>query len=99
MGNNKHVKVTIIMVTIAIAAVTSLLSATMMIAPRQANALSIYNPDATNPNNSEGKIDQPLEQDDYTTATATATATTSTVSCAMDTIKSLQSFLSCLGAK
>jgi hypothetical protein len=94
MGNNKHVKVTIIMVTIAIAAVTSLLSATMMIAPRQANALSIYNPDATNPNNSEGKIDQPLEQDDYTTAT-----TTPTVSCAMDTIKSLQSFLSCLGAK
>ena len=92
MGNNKHVKVTIIMVTIAIAAVTSLLSATMMIAPRQANALSIYNPDATNPNNSEGKIDQPLEQDDYTTATPT-------VSCAMDTIKSLQSFLSCLGAK
>ena len=94
MGNNKHVKVTIIIVTIAIAAVTSLLSATMTIAPRQANALSIYNPDATNPNNSEGKIDQPLEQDDYTTAT-----TTPTVSCAMDTIKSLQSFLSCLGAK
>jgi hypothetical protein len=95
MGNNKHVKVTIIIVTIAIAAVTSLLAATMTIAPRQANALSIYNPDATNPNNSEGKIDQPLEQDDYTT---TAT-TTPTVSCAMDTIKSLQSFLSCLGAK
>jgi hypothetical protein len=93
MGNNKHVKVTIITVTIAIAAVTSLLSATMTIAPRQANALSIYNPDATNPNNSVGKIDQPLEQDDYTTAT------TPTVSCAMDTIKSLQSFLSCLGAK
>ena len=95
MGNNKHAKVTIIIVTIAIAAVTSLLAATMTIAPRQANALSIYNPDATNPNNSEGKIDQPLEQDDYTTTTTTTT----TVSCAMDTIKSLQSFLSCLGAK
>jgi hypothetical protein len=92
MGNNKHAKVTIIIVTIAIAAVTSLLAATMTIALGQANALSIYNPDATNPNNSEGKIDQPLEQDDYTT-------TTPTVSCAMDTIKSLQSFLSCLGAK
>ena len=95
MGNNKHVKVTIIIVTIAIAAVTSLLAATMTIAPRQANALSIYNPEATNPNNSEGKIDQPLEQDDYTTTTTT----TPTVSCAMDTIESLQSFLSCLGAK
>ena len=93
MENNKHAKVTIIIVTIAIAAVTSLLAATMTIAPRQANALSIYNPDATNPNNSEGKIDQPLEQDDYTTTT------TPTVSCAMDTIESLQSFLSCLGAK
>ena len=96
MGNNKHAKVTIIIVTIAIAAVTSLLAATMTIAPRQANALSIYNPEATNPNNSEGKIDQPLEQDDYTTTTTT---TTPTVSCAMDTIESLQSFLSCLGAK
>ena len=95
MGNNKHAKVTIIIVTIAIAAVTSLLAATMTIAPRQANALSIYNPEATNPNNSEGKIDQPLEQDDYTTTTTT----TPTVSCAMDTIESLQSFLSCLGAK
>jgi hypothetical protein len=67
----------------------------MTIAPRQANALSIYNPETTNPNNSEGKIDQPLEQDDYTTTTTT----TPTVSCAMDTIESLQSFLSCLGAK
>ena len=92
MGNIKHAKVTIIIITITMAAVTSLLAATMTIAPRQANALSIYNPDATNPNNSEGKIDQPLEQDDYTT-------TTPTVSCAMDTIESLQSFLSCLGAK
>jgi hypothetical protein len=95
MRNNKYAKVTIIIVTIAIAAVTSLLAATMTIAPRQANALSIYNPEATNPNNSEGKIDQPLEQDDYTTTTTT----TPTVSCAMDTIESLQSFLSCLGAK
>jgi hypothetical protein len=94
MRNNKYAKVTIIIVTIAIAAVTSLLAATMTIAPRQANALSIYNPDATNPNNSEGKIDQPLEQDDYT-----ITTTTTTVSCAMNTIESLQSFLSCLGAK
>ena len=92
MGNNKHAKVTIIIVTIAMAAVTSLFAATMTIAPRQANALSTYNPDATNPDTSEGNIDQPLEQDDNT-------ITTPTVSCAMDTIESLQSFLSCLGAK
>jgi hypothetical protein len=97
MGNNKHVKVTIIIVTIAIAAVTSLLAATMTIAPRQANALSIYNPDATNPNNSEGKIDQPLEQD--IGKAAKPAPTTPTVKCAMDTVESLQSFLSCLGAK
>ena len=95
MGNNKHAKVTIIIVTIAIAAVvTSLFAATITIAPRLANALSIYDPHAANPDTSEEKIDQPLEQDDYTTAT-----TTSTASCAMDTIRSLQSFLSCLGAK
>jgi hypothetical protein len=92
MGNNKHAKVTIIIVTITIAVVTSLFAATMTIAPRLANALSIYNPDATNTDTSEGNIDQPLEQDDNT-------ITTPTVSCAMDTIESLQSFLSCLGAK
>jgi hypothetical protein len=99
MENNKHAKVTIIIVTIAIAAVvTSLFAATMTIAPRQANALSIYNPDATNPNNSEGKIDQPLEQDDIENIAKPA-PTTPTVKCAMDTVESLQSFLSCLGAK
>ena len=92
MGNNKRAKDTIIIVTITIAAVTSLFAATMTIAPRLANALSIYNPDATNTDTSEGNIDQPLEQDD-------STITTPTVSCAMDTIESLQSFLSCLGAK
>jgi hypothetical protein len=79
MRNNRHARATIIIVTIAIAAVlTSLFVATMTIAPRQADALSIYDPD---------------EQDDY------ATTTTPIVSCAMDTIESLQSFLSCLGAK
>ncbi|HEU4823087.1 MAG TPA: hypothetical protein VFS97_06655 [Nitrososphaeraceae archaeon] len=94
MRNNKHAKATIIIVTMAIAAVvTSLFAATMTIGPRQADALSIYDPDATNPDTSQGSINQPLEQDDYTTTT------TPTVSCAMDTIESLQSFLSCLGAK
>jgi hypothetical protein len=93
MRNNRHARATIIIVTVAITAVvTSLFVATMTIVPRQADALSIYDPDAPNPGTLEEKIDQPLEQDDYT-------ATIPTVNCAMDTIESLQSFLSCLGAK
>lgn len=93
MRNNRHARATIIIVTIAITAVvTWLFVATMTIVPRQADALSIYNPDAANPDTLEEKIDQPLEQDDYT-------ITKPTVNCAMDTIESLQSFLSCLGAK
>jgi hypothetical protein len=93
MRNNRHARAAIIIITIAIAdVVTSLFVATMTIGPQQSDALSIYNPDATNPDTPEEKIDQPLEQDDYTT-------TIPTVSCAMDTIESLQSFLSCLGAK
>ena len=93
MRNNRHARATIIIVTIAITAVvTSLFVATMTIVPRQADALSIYDPDVANPDTLEEKIDQPLEQDDYTT-------TKPTVNCAMDTIESLQSFLSCLGAK
>ena len=94
MRNNRHARAAIIIVTIAITAVvTWLLVATMTIVPRQADALSIYDSDAASPDTSEEKIDQPLEQDDYTTTTKP------TVSCAMDTIESLQSFLSCLGAK
>jgi hypothetical protein len=81
------------MVTITITiVVTSLFAATMTIMPRQADALSIYDQDAANRDTLEENIDQPLEQDDYTT-------TKPTVDCAMDTIENLQSFLSCLGAK
>jgi hypothetical protein len=39
----------------------------MTIVPRQADALSIYDPDAASPDTSEEKIEKPLEQDDYTT--------------------------------
>jgi hypothetical protein len=93
MRNNIHARTTIIIVTITISTVvTSLFVATMTIVPRQADALSIYDPDTTNPDILEENIDQPLEQDYYTT-------TKPTVDCAMDTIESLQSFLSCLGAK
>jgi hypothetical protein len=93
MRNNRHARVTIIMVTITITiVVTSLFAATMTIMPRQADALSIYDQDAANRDTLEENIDQSLEQDDYTT-------TKPTVDCAMDTIENLQSFLSCLGAK
>jgi hypothetical protein len=93
MRNNSHARTTIIIIIIAITSVvTSLFAATMTIVPRQADALSIYDPDAVNPDTLEENIDQPLEQDDYTT-------TKPTVDCAMDTIENLQSFLSCLGAK
>ena len=74
MRNNRHARATIIKVTIAITAVvTWLFVATMTIVPQQADALSIYDPDAANPDTSEEKIDQPLEQDDYTTTKPTVT--------------------------
>jgi hypothetical protein len=93
MRNNRHARTTIVIITIAITAVvTSLFAAITIIVPRQADALSIYDPDAVNPDTLAENIDQPLEQDGYTT-------TKPTVDCAMDTIESLQSFLSCLGAK
>ena len=63
--------------------------------------------DNTNPatDDASGNIYQPLEQEpSNTTKPAPIPATTSNssiipVGCAMDTIESLQSFLSCLGAK
>jgi hypothetical protein len=85
-----------------------LFAAVMTIAPLQpAYSLSKYiigdndpNPDTDDVN---GKIYQPLEQDPSNTAKpAPTTPTTSSVpsaGCAMAPIESLQSFLSCLGAK
>ena len=94
MENNKHAKVTIIIVTtIAISAVTSLFAAIMRIAPRQADALSVYNPDATNPDPGNTAKPTPISTTKLTSPTVPIT------NCAMDTIESLQSFLSCLGAK
>ena len=87
MGNNKHNRITLNTIT-----VISLFTASIIMAPPQlVNSLSIYNPDAasTSPN-------------DVTKPAPTTTPTLSsipTAECAMDTIESLQSFLSCLGAK
>jgi hypothetical protein len=93
MGNNTHAKVTLIIVTAAIAAVISLFAATVTIAPRQADALSIYDPDAANPDPGNTPKPAPIPTTKPTSPTVPIT------NCAMDTIESLQSFLSCLGAK
>jgi hypothetical protein len=93
MGNNRHTKVTIIIITIAIAAVVSLFAATVTIAPRLADALSIYDPDAVNPGPENTAKPAPIPTTKPTLPTVPIT------NCAMDTIESLQSFLSCLGAK
>jgi hypothetical protein len=87
MGNNKHAKITLITI-----AVISLFMATIMIAPpQQVDSLSIYDPDAASPG--AGNI---AKSAPTTTPTLPSIPTTE---CVMDTIESLESFLSCLGAK
>lgn len=87
MGNNKHTKITSIT-----AAVISLFMAIIMIVPVQlAYSLSIYDPDAAGPG-----PDNIAKSSPTTTQTLPSRPTTE---CAMDTIESLESFLSCLGAK
>jgi hypothetical protein len=87
MGNNKHTKITSIT-----AAVISLFTAIIMIVPVQlAYSLSIYDPDAAGPD-----PDNIAKSSPTTTPTLPSRPTTE---CAMDTIESLESFLSCLGAK
>jgi hypothetical protein len=85
MGNNKHNRITLIT-----AAVISLFMSMIMI-PQQVDSLSIYDPDAASPG--PGNIAKPAP---------TITPTLSSIppaECAMDAIESLQTFLSCLGAK
>ena len=87
MGNNKHTKITSIT-----AAMISLFTAIIMIVPPQlAYSLSIYDPDAASPG-----PDNLAKPAPTTTPTLPSRPTTE---CAMDTIESLESFLSCLGAK
>ena len=87
MGNNKHAKITLITI-----AVISLFTAMIMIAPpQQVDSLSIYDPDAASPG--PGNIAKSAP-----TTTLTLPSTPN-VNCVMDKIESLESFLSCLGAK
>jgi hypothetical protein len=62
-----------------------------MAPPQQVDSLSIYDPDAASPG--PGNI---AKSAPTTTPTLPSRPTTE---CAMDTIESLESFLSCLGAK
>jgi hypothetical protein len=108
MENSEETKVRLMVVTLAIATMVPLLGATIIIAPQQADALSKYDTGANDPNpaldDTKGNTGQPLQQDNPgNTANPVPTTPTlpsdSTVGCAMDTIETLQSFLSCLGAK
>jgi hypothetical protein len=90
MEDNKHT--TIILITIA--ALISLSTVTVITVTQQANALSIYDPDAAaKPQTGNTSKPAPIP------TTIPTSPTIPTVGCAMDTIESLQSFLSCLGAK
>jgi hypothetical protein len=91
-------------VTTTLATMILLFAATMTIAPfQQAYSLSRYIVGADNPNE---KIYQPLEKDPIDKGKPLPIPTTTSNSsivpiagCAMDPIESLESFLSCLGAK
>jgi hypothetical protein len=78
--------------------------ATIIIAPQQADAISKVDTGANDPNPAaditNGKTDQSLQRDDVgNTAQPSPTTSVPTTNCAMNTIESLESFLSCLGAK
>jgi hypothetical protein len=102
MGNSKGIEIILISVTIAMAAAISLFTANVTITQQQADAFSKYDIDTADVANR--KTDQKLQQDDIgNTAKPTPTIPTlpslPTVACAKEPIESLQSFLSCLGAK
>jgi hypothetical protein len=104
MGNSKGTEITLISVTIAMVAMTSLFAANVTIAPQQSDAFSRHEIDIGTADVANGKTDQKLQQDDIgNTAKPTPTIPTlpsvPTVACAKEPIESLQSFLSCLGAK
>jgi hypothetical protein len=88
MGNNKLTKITLI----TIATVVSLFATIITVAPpQQVDSLSIYNPNAASPD--PGSIAKPAPTTTLTLSSAP------NVNCVMDKIESLESFLSCLGAK
>ena len=107
MQKSKETKIALMAITTTLSTMILLLAAATTIAPlQQAYSLSKV-VDNTNPatEDANGKIYQPLEQEPSNTArpapipTTTSNSSIVPVGCAMDTIESLESFLSCLGAK
>ena len=107
MQKDKETKIALMAVTSILSTMILLFAAIITIAPlQQAYSLSKV-ADNTNPatDDASGKIYQPLEKDPTDKAkpapipTTTSNSSIVPVGCAMDTIESLQSFLSCLGAK
>ncbi|HZB98780.1 MAG TPA: hypothetical protein VE226_02125 [Nitrososphaeraceae archaeon] len=105
MQKSKETKIALMAITTTLSTMILLLAAATTIAPlQQAYSLSKV-VDNTNPatEDANGKIYQPLEQEPSNTARPIPTTTSNSsivpVGCAMDTIESLESFLSCLGAK
>ena len=107
MQKSKETKIALMAITTTLSTMILLLAAATTIAPlQQAYSLSKV-ADNTNPatEDANGKIYQPLEQEPSNTAkpapipTTTSNSSIVPVGCAMDTIESLESFLSCLGAK
>ena len=95
MAINNNAKITLVVGIIAASVFIATLTTTLQ---QQAYALSEYYSAA------KGKTGQKLQQHGLgnTTQPSPTTPTLSTVptaNCAMDTIESLESFLSCLGAK
>ena len=104
MENSEETKITLMVVTLALATMVSLFAITIIIAPQQADALSKDDTGANDPNPAaditNGKTEQSRQQDDLdNTAQPSPTTSVPTTNCAMNTIESLESFLSCLGAK
>jgi photosystem II stability/assembly factor-like uncharacterized protein len=103
MKNKKDTKKT---VSLAIAALTSLLVAvipSLATTPQQTHALTPDTNGAIDPGAgvAKGKTNQLLQQDDLGNRAQPSPSSPiiPTVGCAMDTIESLESFLTCLGAK
>lgn len=102
MKNKKDTKIT---VSLAIVALTSLVTAipSLAISSQQTHAFALDSNGAVDPGAgvAKGKTNQLLQQDDLgnTAQPSPSSPTIPTVGCAMDTIESLESFLSCLGAK
>jgi hypothetical protein len=104
MEFNKHTKIKLTVVTMTTLTFLFLFSAIVTIAPlQQVDGLSIDDSGADDI--ASGKSDQTGQQDDIGNIAKSLPTTTPIpssvpmVGCAMDTIESLQSFLSCLGAK